>query len=220
MFLFRIGRFGAVGIGLIALYFIVAATQGIADHVWYRRPQVVTYDQFVKGAPTSGWYRVLGGWLVIPQGAVVSLFVSQTLYIPLRRPGDTAATPIRILVRPVDPAIISAYDGLYAMNGAPEADREAYVDKNKAKLTFNHDALGLVAHGADYAMLERADLLGELPGLSPDVIVLDEGATPSLKTPLVKLAVGFLLLYLTFRGFLAGNPEPRPPKLDLSRFSR
>ena len=180
-----------------ALYLLIAGGKAWLESTQNKTLTVVSYAEFVKRMPKSGWYTITGGMVDVRKsvywdenGVCVGVFA------PLQPADGSSRNSADIYVEIDSPATLSVFqDMTYARKRGGDAGAQSFMAQHMDIFVQRRDVSGLVSYG-------HRDPIGEWARAGLDaatITFLEDGWKPNLLFGYIGTATGAVLTALALR---------------------
>ena len=211
---------------LVAIALIVGGGQGVYTGLKNRNLTELTIESIVATKPSNEWLKITGGTLDVMNSTYTSTFgkgAAKSIYVPLvPAKVDSAKETIHVLIKTKDADLLQFTNDVRKLEDSKGSDAvaTAFFLKNMDKMKITKTVQGLVKFGIESDDKEIRKIRELYDNLASDVIVVEEGATPSTATGFAMLAGGLVLgvVLVVSSGkskatppAMPGAPPPLPP---------
>jgi hypothetical protein len=190
-----------------SLFLLTSGAKALMAMMQYKAPKVVSYAEFTKTMPKSGWYTIKGGAVDVRKAVYWEQNgVCVDVYAPLQPVTGGANHSNDIYVEIDDPKTLSVFQDLtYARKKEGEAGAQRFIAKHIDTFLQHRDVSGTISYG-------HRDPLGEWSnaGLNADTLTfVDDGWRPNPLLGYAGTGVGVLLTLLALSLLAKGLFRPR-----------
>jgi hypothetical protein len=189
---------------------IIGGGQNLYTSLANRSVTEVGIDSLIREPPTAKWLRITGGELDTRNSSYSSMLGAGAvteMYVPLVPPGtDSEKATIHVLVLTKDAELLAFTNQARELekNKATDEVMQAFILRNVDKLHPARTVEGLVKFGIESSSKDEDKMRELYSNLDPKVVLLEEGAKPSLGFGLAMFTGGLLL-----GGFLIGRARKK-----------
>lgn len=206
-------------IGFVSFFLIIGGIQKIYTGFTQRSQHELGIDSLAATKPEAKWLKVTGGVLDATDASAIGLRGANKaleVYIPLVPAGfDREKDMIHVLVLSKDREMLRLYNEMNALKSDNPAEAIGFLVKNRDLLRQEKTVEGVVEHGLDRGGSKERQILKSYDRIAPDVLILDEGETPSVKGGLILMGCGIAGFLLAG---LLGSRKKSPPALPSEGF--
>jgi len=191
--------------------------QGLYVYLRNPSPAELTCDAYLTQRPDAEWLALAGCQLrltdAIYEHDLGSASRPNRLFIPVHASDAEPGAKTGLVVETRDPGLLAAYQEVLALDrrqDLSDAEAEAYVLEHAATLFPRRDVQGLIRFGLELEDEDRREIAGLADELTPDFVILEEGARPQPWLSLGAFAAGLVVLGLALRKVLRAVRGPTP----------
>ncbi len=201
---------------LIAIALLWGGGQGVYTALKNRQPLEITVSDYIAKKPNAEWVTLKDAQLNLLEAAHKErLGKISEIFIPVRPKGESTDGPVHILLSTKDDAIVAALEDLNKSGGTMKEALNA-ASRHADKLFMQKDVSGLIRFGIDSDDKTRAKLAKLDMKLTPDFVIMNDGAAPSLLGSMSMLGIGVLVGFFMLRSAgKTADAAPPPPAPNL-----
>jgi hypothetical protein len=207
---------------LVSIVLVFGGGQSVYTAVKNRKPTEIAITDLIARKPSAEWLNIGGGVLDTTNASYTSAFgagEAKSIYVPLVVPGTVSTEgEIHVLVLTKDPDLLRVTNEARKLDDskAPEAAAAEFLLKNLDQLQVARSVQGLVKFGIEADDKKTRKIRKLYGNLAKDVVILEEGKSPSAAQGIGFLVAGLLLGGFLMRSFArksAPPPGASPPPL-------
>lgn len=213
-------RFGCL-LPLITIGLLVGGGQSVYTAVKNRKPTEIAIADLMARKPSAEWLNIGGGVLDTTNASYTSAFgagEAKSIYVPLVPAGtDSTEGEIHVLVVTKDPELLKFTNEARKLDEgkASEAAAAEFLLKNLDQLQVARSVQGVVQFGIEADDKKTSKIRKLYGNLAKDLIVLEEGKSPSAGQGIVLLLAGlalggFLMRSAARKGVPPAGASPPP----------
>ena len=207
---------------LVSIVLVFGGGQSVYTAVKNRKPTEIAITDLIARKPSAEWLNIGGGVLDTTNASYTSAFgagEAKSIYVPLVAPGTMSTEgEIHVLVLTKDPDLLRVTNEARKLDDskAPEAAAAEFLLKNLDQLQVARSVQGLVKFGIEADDKKTRKIRKLYGNLAKDVVILEEGKSPSAAQGIAFLVAGLVLGGFLMRSFArksAPPPGASPPPL-------
>ena len=207
---------------LVSIVLVFGGGQSVYTAVKNRKPTEIAITDLIARKPSAEWLNIGGGVLDTTNASYTSAFgagEAKSVYVPLVVPGTVSTEgEIHVLVLTKDPDLLRVTNEARKLDDskAPEAAAAEFLLKNLDQLQVARSVQGLVKFGIEADDKKTRKIRKLYGNLAKDVVILEEGKSPSAAQGIAFLVAGLVLGGFLMRSFArksAPPPGASPPPL-------
>lgn len=200
---------------LVAIFFLGYGVMAIIEAGSMRNPTHITYEQFIKEPPKSGWYHITGCYLDLTSAASYreDYVMEKFKLVGLRgMKEDFSKSTIRVMVIPKNPEVSKTIDDMetyiakvrrkaneemdsrYTTADLVQAKTAEWIKDHYNQVFLKTDVEGMIPNDLHTDASANSKREGNWEGIDPNYTVIDETSNPSPWLGIGSIILGLLII--------------------------